>query len=191
MNKKLLMLSASVLMLSACTNNSQSTKTPRINSEEVVETLDPVEKENNFVNQESDLMNYTSLMSDEKIEEINVETLIGYIDNSDANEVIYIGTPYCSHCVEAAPVIQNTANKYQVDVKYIPFDSLSEEECAQLLAAIDPITVVLDEETGEKAIPMPNVFAIVNGELSQDLSENGYSPETNYDDIFAAVSEIK
>lgn len=188
--KKLLIttcVAGSLLSLAACSTNkepvptNEPTPTAATDNPGLQEGLAPSEPTL------EDLSVFRSEIENKRIYEINAETLYSFLNDETKDAVIYLGAPSCSHCRDAIATIHETAEKHKTDVYHVSIDKLSPEDYIKTLEVLDAITMVADEEKNIKDFFIPHVFAIVDGKISTDYSEIGYTDGTDYNYIFEAL----
>lgn len=143
----------------------------------------------NAEGREADMSEYENLKSNENFVSITAQELFDAIGDGETDSVIYIGSPYCSHCQEAAPTLQETAKAANQNVYYINLPNVSNEEYQKLIEELSPILNSITDENGEqkKEIFIPHVFTLKDGEYSSENSIIGYSEGTTYDSLFTAL----
>ena len=98
---------------------------------------------------------------------------------SDEYTIVLLASPVCSHCMAYKPLMNQVADKYNLNIYYLNVnsESLTEEEYINLH---DSISVIADNynKDGEPVIPTPATVIYRNGkEMASELGnikENGF-----------------
>ncbi len=124
-----------------------------------------------------------SFLKDNSFAPEDAKLLIDYIDydgyvqalNSKDTQVIAIGRTTCIYCKLSKPVVNNVIKKYGVNIKYVNYDLLTEDELNSLYDSLDFFTT---QEWGT-----PTFLIVKEGKLLTALQ--GYQQED------ALVSALK
>ena len=130
-------------------------------------------KDNGFVSKDTKLLiNYIGYNE-------YVETV-----NSPDTQVVVIGRTSCIYCKMSKPIINNLIKKYNVDVKYVNYDLLSEEEMNLLFKSVS--SLIGSEEWGT-----PAFLIVQNGETLNGYNTLGYLSEKQYIQAFEQYGLIE
>ncbi len=90
-----------------------------------------------------------------KLEEINIETYLNYY-NGPATLIVFVGRPTCPYCEITQPIIRKIAKDYNLVIKYLNTDNLSDDDKAKF---------VQHNEMFSEGYGTPLILIIGNGEI--------------------------
>ncbi len=135
--------------------------------------------------EENELLTF---LKDNKFISDDSKLLINYIDysqyekliNSSDTQIIAIGRTSCIYCKMTKPVLNRVIKKYNVNINYVNYDLLSEEEFESLTKSFDFLS---SEEWGT-----PTFLIVQNGELLDTIQ--GYQSEDTFVEVFKSYGLI-
>lgn len=168
--KKILSILIILLSLSACGNKNYPS--PDLSKEYTIETY------------MVDMSGYNNLKSTgHMFKGTTVAELKKTVDEKGYG-VFVLSRTSCSHCQLAMQYLNEVANKLDVYVYYIDAESntypiLGTDSYDTLYEILEPVLEV--DSTGEKAIQTPDVFTIVDGEITANMVGTTWTG-SNYDE---------
>lgn len=179
MKNKILAILLAMMTLASCSGNTSETGNDATDTSEPTAVLTETS--------EADMSEYETLSSSEGFATLTVDQLASIIGDGETDAVIYMGSPSCSHCIEAVPVIQQAAINAGENAYYINISMLTEDEFDSLLEVLEPI--LEKDANGNATVYTPHVFAVVDGEISSERSLIGYTEgTTDYNALFATLN---
>ncbi len=171
---KLTILLITLLLFTGCLNQENNIEEENQNNpeQENIPEEKPVIDETIFKDGLQFKNDYESYNDD--YSEINFENDI-YVDYLTTEEtidlitnktgILYFGRPTCPHCRTVVPTLIEVANESGYGINYLNTSEITSEEKNQL---INLLSNYLESSNGQKAIYVPHVFFIKDGQIVKD-----------------------